>query len=218
MDLKGKKIVFLGDSITEGHSTSGIGYRYSDIIEREEGAICYNYGISGTRIARQHAPSEEPSWDKCFLDRVEEMEPDADVVVVFGGTNDHYHGDAAVGCMADRDEYTFYGALHSLALRIINRYPTAKVLFLTPLHRKEEDKLVVKGGVITAVSLSQYASIIREVMEYYSIPVLDLYRVGRMTPHVPILKEMYMPDEVHPNDEGQKILAELITAYLKHNM
>lgn len=53
MELKGKVINFLGDSITEGHGTSDKAYRFTSLIQNSTGAICNNYGISGTRIAKQ---------------------------------------------------------------------------------------------------------------------------------------------------------------------
>ena len=49
MELKGIKINFLGDSITEGHGTSAPENTFCMLIEREYEAICQNYGIGGTR-------------------------------------------------------------------------------------------------------------------------------------------------------------------------
>ena len=63
MELKGTKINFLGDSITEGAGTSSHDKMFTMLIEREYGAICQNYGIGGTRIARQKTPTEE-KWDR----------------------------------------------------------------------------------------------------------------------------------------------------------
>ena len=105
MELKGTKINFLGDSITEGAGTSSPDRMFTMLIEREYGAICQNYGIGGTRIARQKTPTEE-KWDRDFISRVPEMDNDADIVVVFGGTNDFGHGDAPLGTMNDRTPYT----------------------------------------------------------------------------------------------------------------
>ena len=60
MNLKGSKINFLGDSITEGHGTSATEKRFTDLVAQRYGAECRNYGIGGTRIALQHTPSAEP--------------------------------------------------------------------------------------------------------------------------------------------------------------
>ena len=102
MNLQGKKINFLGDSITFGYGLGNSCDRFADLIAQRYGAISRNYGISGTRIARQTTPSDDPSHDLDFPSRVAEMDPDADIVVVFGGTNDYGHGDAPLGTMADR--------------------------------------------------------------------------------------------------------------------
>ena len=65
MELRGKKINFLGDSITQGIGTSDVSQGFVALIGREEGlAAARNYGISGTRIARQTAASENPSEDR----------------------------------------------------------------------------------------------------------------------------------------------------------
>ena len=77
MELQGIKINFLGDSITEGAGVSAPEHRYPDLIAAETGAICRNYGISGSRIARQYRPSADGRMDRDFCSRVAEMEPDA---------------------------------------------------------------------------------------------------------------------------------------------
>ena len=128
MDIRNKKINFLGDSITEGHGCSDVAYCFASRIARDYGAVCRNYGIGGTRIARQKSPSENPRHDLDFLGRYEAMDPDADIVAVFGGTNDFGHGDAPIGTMADRTPDTFYGALHLLYTGLITRYPSARIV------------------------------------------------------------------------------------------
>ena len=103
MELHGKKINFLGDSITQGVGTSAPEHIYHAVLAKEYGATARNYGISGTRFARQSANSAVSSFDQNFCDRVEKMDADADIIVVFGGTNDFGHGDAPLGTPADRE-------------------------------------------------------------------------------------------------------------------
>lgn len=215
MDLKGKKILFLGDSITEGHGVSAEARRFTDLIAKSEGAICRNYGIGGTRIAYQQQPSPEPRWELNFIDRVAQMDADTDIVFVFGGTNDYGHGDAPMGSFNDRTPHTFYGAVHTLLTRLIERYPTARIVLATPLHREGEQQRIIKGGKPETVSLSRYVTALREVAAYYAVPVLDLYTTSGMQPEVPILKQTYMPDGLHPNDAGHVLLAKQIAAFLK---
>lgn len=81
MEVKNKKVAFLGDSITEGSGASTVENRYTDVFARISGAKTYNYGIGGTRIAPQHVKSNE-RFDRDFILRAEEIEKDADVIVV----------------------------------------------------------------------------------------------------------------------------------------
>ena len=214
MELKGTKINFLGDSITEGAGTSSPDRMFTMLIEREYGAICQNYGIGGTRIARQKTATVE-KWDRDFISRVPEMDADADIVVVFGGTNDFGHGDAPLGTMSDRTPYTFYGALHCLYTALTEKYPDVPVVILTPLHRLNEDSPKGDNKPAPVGTLKEYVNIIREVAEYYSFPVLDLYKESGLQPKVPVIQQKYIPDGLHPNDDGNAILAHKIARFLE---
>ena len=95
MKLENIKANFLGDSITEGHCASTPDKCYIEILKQKYGlSEARNYGISGTRIARQQRTYMFPEFDRDFCSRVGDMDKDADIVIVFGGTNDHGHGDA----------------------------------------------------------------------------------------------------------------------------
>ena len=218
MNLKNKKIVFLGDSITEGHGVKAPENRFVDRIAAQTGAICKNFGIGGTRIAKQTVPSPSERWDLDFLSRVPELDEDADIVVLFGGTNDWGHGDAKFGDFESRDIYTFYGALHTLYTMLIEKYPSSQIVVLTPLHRSRPNELEPITDTEHSNKpqiLKDYVNAIREVAEYYSIPVLDLYKTSGIQPEIPVIKEMYIPDGLHPNDEGHKLLANRIVKFLE---
>ena len=207
MNLKNIKVNFLGDSITEGVGVSGTDKCYHSLIAKNCGlAIARIYGISGTRFAKQKSPTTtNPRFDLDFCSRFSEMDDDADLVVVFGGTNDFGHGDAPIGTMNDRTPDTFYGACHYLMSGLINKYPEAKIVFMTPLHRESEDNLNVNG-----VNLEHYVNIIKKTASYYSIPIIDLWSISGIQPRLPIIKERYCPDGLHPNDKGHERLAEVI--------
>ena len=208
MEIKNRKINFLGDSITEGCGTSGPEFHYVNIFARKFGPCTVrNYGIGGTRLARQKTPSAKPRHDLDFCSRVNEMDPDADLIVVFGGTNDYGHGDAPIGCFEDRTPDTFYGACHTLMTSLIERYPDADIVFMTPLHRAVEEQ----PGKLP---LSGYVAIIREVAAYYALPVLDLYTVSGIQPKVKIMREKFMPDGLHPNNAGAEKIADRLGNFL----
>ena len=219
MDLKGLKINFLGDSITEGHGVSGVENTYWNLLKKNEG-LCEarGYGISGTRFAKKKVPSVKERWDLDFIQRYPDMDDDADAVVIFGGTNDFGHGDAPLGEMSDRTPYTFYGACHTLFEGIINKYPEATVVVMTPLHRIQEDNPRgdgLKKDDEGLAPLSSYVEIIKEVAQYYSLPVLDLWSMSGIQPKVQIIREKYCPDGLHPNDEGHKLIASRLAGFLK---
>ena len=155
-------------------------------------------------------------WDRDFCMRVADMDPDADIVVVFGGTNDFGHGDAPLGCMSDRTPDTFYGALHTLYTSLIEKFPESPIIVLTPLHRLNEDNPRGDGNKLQDVgTLKTYVEIIREVAEYYSLPVLDLYKDSGLQPKVPVIQQKYVPDGLHPNDAGHKIIAGKIAKFIE---
>ena len=215
MELNGKKIAFLGDSITEGHGTSDVRNTFWNLLARRTGAQCYGYGIGGTRIARQQKPTDE-RWDQDFISRVDGMIPDADIVVVFGGTNDFGHGDAAFGTMNDRTPDTFCGALHVLYQKLYEKYPEAQLVVMTPTHRLSEDERDWNERGIRRVGvLADYVEAIRQAAAYYSIPVLDLWRISGIQPKIPALQERYMPDGLHPNDAGHARIADKLQGFLQ---
>ena len=215
MNIQNKKILFLGDSITEGYGPQDIENVYWKRLERSCGCVSVGFGISGTRIARQQKPSPDPREDQYFRSRVAAMDEEADVVVIFGGTNDYGHGDAALGCFDDRTDDTFYGALHNLYSDLIAKYPTAQLVVMTPLHRLGENEAYNTWGLRSVGCLEDYVDIICEVAGYYGIPVLDLHRLSGLQPEVPQLKERYMPDGLHPNDAGHALIHSRLKGFLE---
>lgn len=211
MKLEGLKINFLGDSITEGASASCAENIYFNVLKRNENvAVCRNYGVGGTRIAKQTKPSEVPIYDQDFLLRADQMDRDADLIVVFGGTNDFGHGDAPLGNFENKDVYTFYGALRTLIEKLIVDFPTAQIVFMTPLHREAERTLNKNA------ELKEYVAIIREVCEYYSVPVCDLFSNSGIQPDFPPSKARYTSDGLHPNDLGHAVIANRLAGFLKN--
>lgn len=215
MTLEGKVINFLGDSITEGCGTSSEEKRFTNLIERDyKLKKANNYGICGTRIAKQQVPSI-PLFDQDFCGRFAQMDKDADAVVVFGGTNDYGHGDAPLGEMSDRTSDTFYGACHVLMSGLLNMYTGKPIVIVTPLHRLNENSPLGEGEkTIPGEPLKTYRKIIVEVAEYYALPILDLYATSGLQPENDACREMLIPDGLHPNDEGHSILARKIGNFL----
>lgn len=214
MNLTGKKVWFIGDSITDGVGTSCEEMRFTELLKKNANlSEIRNYGISGTRIARQRVVSEENEFMdvNSFCERFDKMEEGADIIVVFGGTNDYGHGDAPFGTFADRTMDTYCGALHYLMSGLIEKNPTSLIVFMTPIHREGENVVNVSNHL----PLKSYVDKIKETAEYYSIPVLDLYACSGIYPDSPAQKEAFCPDGLHPNDAGNVKIAERLQAFLE---
>ena len=208
MKLEGLTINFLGDSITEGFGTTSSDKAFHQIIkEKYNMKHAYNYGVGGTRIARQLVPElVSTKWDLSFELRAEIMDRNADVVVVFGGTNDYGHGDAPFGELDSEDIYTFCGALNSLIKKLKKDFPGKRIIFMTPIHRLCETNPSQPEGKI----LSDYAEAIVTICKKHELDIIDLFKIN---PLDPADKEL-VPDGLHPSDKGHSVLAEVVAAEL----
>ncbi len=220
MELKGLRINFLGDSITQGVGASSEDTVYHAVLKREAGlAQARNYGISATRFAIQKGTEKRPKDDyvdiNSFCERFEKMDDDADVVVVFGGTNDYGHGDAPLGSFDDRTPDTFYGACHYLFSGLIRKYLGKPIVIMTPLHRINELEIPDIKMPGDYGNLKAYTNIIREVAEFYSLPVLDLFAMSGLQPEIKEIQEEYIPDGLHPNDKGNAVIAHKLRLFLE---
>ena len=209
----GLKFNFLGDSITQGTGTTKTYHAY---LAEKLGIIVRNYGKSGSCISERSLPMYE---------RALTMDTDADYVFVFGGTNDFFNS-VQLGELytlsgsiknATNDTSNFYGALHTLCVNLINRFPDKKIVLITPLHREHfGDQPTEFQANAQGLYLSDYVHAIKEVGEWYSIPVLDLYATSGMNPNIPIHKEKFFSptDGLHPKAEGHEVIANKIKAFL----
>ncbi len=206
------KAIFLGDSITEGHGTSSAAHRYDMVLGSRAGfGQIINYGIGGTRIAYNKNASPWPVWDLYFCARATRMETGADLVVVFGGTNDYGHGNAPMGTKADETPDTFCGAVNWLMTYLKQAYPMAKIVFMTPMRREGDEN----PSPLTGCSLVEYVDAVIEAGERHGISTLDLYRELGIDPNNPEMKAKYVPDGLHPNDAGHAIIAEKLYEFLE---
>ena len=209
MDLQHATINVLGDSITAGSGVTDAEHIYHAVLGRLVGAdTVRNYGIGGTRIARQSGPD---THGVAFVDRYTEMADDADLVLVFGGTNDYGHGDAPFGTMDDRTPETFCGACHLLFAGLIEKYPTTPIVVMTPIQRLDGN--VPSGN--TGLPLVAYADKIREIAGFYALPVLDLYRCSGICPDLPVQQQRFCPDGLHPNNDGAARIAARLAGFLR---
>ena len=208
MKLEGKVFNFLGDSITESWGASAPSKAFHQLIMNEQNMEhAYNYGVGGSRIARQTVPNKvNTKEDLTFEIRAEVMDRNADAVVVFGGTNDYGHGDAPMGEIDSEDIYTFCGAVNSLITKLKKDFPNADIIFMTPIHRVGEDE----PHAPESKTLADYAEAIKVICQKRDIKLIDLFGMNPIDPS----DENLVPDGLHPNDAGHRILADVVTEAL----
>ena len=220
MELKDKTIDFLGDSLTEGLGLDYGANRY----DRYIATACNlkkanNYGIGGTRIAYQRHPSEKARHDLDFCGRCYDLDPSADIIVVFGGTNDYGHGDAPFGEIGDKDRTTFCGSVDYLINRIRELYPSAMLVMVTPGHRFDDatnppqEKMSKLG--IAGKKLEEYVDAIVRIATSYNVPVLNLLEKLEIDPKKEEDRGKYTFDGLHYNDLGHVRVAQCIMEFLK---
>lgn len=210
--LQGKTILGIGDSITQADGCeAGWIMRTANNL----GMVGINKGINGSTIAvKESSPDERAP----MVTRYSDM-PDADVVVVLGGSNDWYYAWTPVGEFADRTNYTFYGALHNLILGLLEKYEDSLIVFATPIKRGNTADLTNSNGK----TLAEYCDIIKEVCAYYGVAVLDCNRGVQLAPFLSWQNNKYFltpsgqeeADYTHPNDLGHKKIAAYITGQIK---
>ncbi len=217
----GKTFLFLGDSLTEGvRGTTSKAKGYTNVFAKMTGANVYNYGIGGTRYAFQFQPTtHKPRHDMYFATRVLDMKAEADYVVVFGGTNDYLNGDAPLGQMGDTTLCTFYGAVRDLFTRLKEKYPTSKIIAVTPPKYIKLQSNINAVGAERVGGIEVYAEAIKEVATEMEISIIDAYSDWAIDPRIDgdgEGKGHISADRLHPNDDGHRFMAECFLNSLKN--
>ena len=201
-------ISFLGDSITEGCGASEHSNCYVEVLGKQFGIETKNYGIGGTRIAKQKSLSFPHIWDMNFVSRLNFIDKKSDFVFAFGGTNDYGHGDADFGTEKDKTEDTFCGAVRVLVKKLIKRFGKDKICIILPCRRFGDENENLHGK-----TLRDYVDAIRKTAIKNGIDYIDLYNNGFSLPKTDTGDE-YTSDGLHPNDNGHAYLAGIIAKYL----
>ena len=148
-------INILGDSLTEGVGARTPDKAFPEVLSRLTGAKVNNYGVAGSRITDITVDYTNPA---SFVDRMYSMEKTADLVIVFGGTNDFWFGDCPIGERTDSKPNTFYGALNTMLPYLKNAYPAAELVLMVPYQQsKDADEthsyqIMAQGRLASTVS------------------------------------------------------------------
>lgn len=211
------RLLFLGDSITEGVGASVPENSYVNLVARVLSCEVVNYGISGTRIAKQtNATCYATQWDLDFQLRAQIMPKEADVVFVFGSINDFQHGDAMLGDLNSEDSHTFCGGVRCLLDYLVATYGNKKLCVVLPPRLYQEGGRKCKGvsGTEQGADYGVYIQLLEAIAKEYEIDMIDLYREGYPKP-LTGGGDFYTTDGIHPTDEGHKLIAEKICRFLE---
>ena len=223
--LKGKKIVFNGDSICQGVDEPGGYGKY--IADRNEMQY-QNIGIGGGTIAKnttRFSQSQKRDVPRhCICGTIQQMDADADYAIVEGGVNDASLdtpvplGAISDGYSAELDETTFYGAFESMLRQLIIRFEGKKIGYIA-VHK-------MTPGYTAEGAAPNYYHAAKECCAKWGVPFLDLntsvppfrYFEADGLPELYALRQKYTcnGDGWHPNREGYlKYYCDKIEAWLK---
>ena len=200
--LYGLKWNVMGDSITEGNGTTKA---YMTFIKNRTGVIPNNYGVSNTAIARTNS-----SDTNAMSIRYTNMTNDADIITVFGGTNDHGNS-IPIGEWGDSTADTLYGAMKILVEGLIGKYMGKRIGFILPLPKYVSST----DYSYPNASFGAYIDCIKDVCKRYSIPYLDLYTESGIAPKIEAVRTAMIPDGLHPNATGHELISWQIQRFLE---
>ena len=230
----GKRVAFLGDSITDAgqiNSTNNVYWRnLQDIL----GITPFVYGISGHQMC--HIPGQT---DKLL----DEHGQGVDAIIVFAGTNDFnagvplgewysydtqeadYNGQKL--CTPHRtmlfDGSTFRGRINIAMRHLKSNYPDKQIILLTPVHRgfaqfgpnniQPDETHSNRIGLF----IDEYVDVIKETADIWSVPVIDINSISGFYPlmdeHADYFRNSKR-DRLHPNTSGQLRLAYVLAYQL----
>jgi lysophospholipase L1-like esterase len=192
-----KLIVLIGDSLTWGKVNGDTSW--TDYLQTNYGCTTRNYGVSGRTM--QHTSTVYSS----VYDNYASMNTDADIVILWAGFNDitlSLQSTAQLGVFTDRVSTTYYGSLHLILNGLQSMYQGKKIFICT---------LMDTNHSWDTVKLWNQA--IREVAEYYGVPILELARASINARNTD-LKTTYIPDGIHPNNAGNLLLSDVVAKFI----
>lgn len=165
--LSGKKLCVNGDSICYGAGSTG---GYGKLIADRCGMTLQNVAQSGATIAAETYASDGTTARHWICRTIEDMDADADFVILEGGVNDASES-VEMGTLnlsnytAALDESTFCGAFESMLKKAILHFEKAKIFYLA-VHK-------MTSGFNCNTSENYYHAAI-SLCKKWGVPVIDL--------------------------------------------
>lgn len=219
IDFSDVKITILGDSLTQGSNLDEEDrdkYSYPAILQEILGCKeIVNLGIGGSTISAL--------GDNAMVERWSDIPKDSDIIIVFGGSNDmlfedkwdygfleynnRMHGDTFCGdldTLMSKIEYVYRDHNEDNYCKLICINPPSTILS-TAFYNIDPGNLVHQ---------KEFAKAINQVASEYSFEVIDFYNNNILNTHDRDVNEQFMPDGIHGNEEGYRIMAEHIASQI----
>jgi lysophospholipase L1-like esterase len=195
--MEGKNIYMIGDSITYGAYLDDISTEsYPKVLEQLTGSNVTVNAQSGIKLVGG------------ITSKVANMTGSADLITIFGGTNDYWQGGISIGTYGTSDTTTFYGALQNILDNLESKYPDAEYLFIFPPEQKFNGATSGDKGY---GSLDDFRSAFIDFCTRNNLKYIDLKTVSEFD------YSKHTTDGVHPNKEGHIIIANAIFNFIQKN-
>lgn len=209
---QGKKWNVMGDSIT-----ADVNSYWRKISQNLGFATARGYGIGGTALAYRAGDGSALFVDQYMAKRYVNMDLDADLVTVAGGTNDFLQ--VPLGTYGDTTDTTVFGALHVLMTGLVDMYPTATIAFILPFARYNG---LTGVSSIDGTRFQDIQEAIVKMCNKFSLPYFDsrklplrFYDADQRNQWTNTSIATGLPDGLHPNQLcHETIIAPIIQKWL----
>ena len=236
--LFGKVAVFDGDSICASYTDKSGNGAYAGRISVDNGLEIHNYAVGGGTItAETYSGSNPRHWVVDSIDTIYADYPNADYIILEGGTNDaDIIGSVVGGSTPEKygsydltdysgnyDDETFCGAVEKLFFKAISYYPTKKIGFVIAMKMGKTNN----GYTPNVNNRRAYFETIMILCKKWGIPYINLWDNCYMNPSLEVCYDstmtseeniaagkMYM-DGQHPAPRGYDYIAPIIGAWMK---
>ena len=224
-DLSGKEIVFFGDSIMGNyHGPVSIPGESASL----SNADAFNLGIGGTTAIADFnkvvdaflgSGSLNGIEDEDFISELKRYENEHDenkelYFIVNYGVNDYFMGVPAhvnTGAPYGDYEYDSYeAAMTDGIIKLQSSYPDAKIIILSPIYTNyfEAGERIMSEVGAPLQTYRDMGKFISEKLNTQWIDSLELIEINEDN------YEMYLLDEVHPNNDGIYLMSDSIIRFL----
>ena len=219
IDFSQIKITILGDSLSYGSNLDEeerAKYAYPVLLEEILGCEdVVNMSVGGSTVSR--------AGDDAMVERWTDIPKDSDVIIVFGGTNDCLFENkwqfGHIEYESRMKEETFCGDLDEMVGGMRYRFHSknednyVKLLYVNPPSTVLNDAVyAIDPG--NMVHQREFARAINEIVPAYEFEIIDFYNNNLLNTHDRRVQEEFMPDGVHGNAEGHRIIAEHIASQI----